>query len=254
MSHRWIARADWTAATSLSLPAHRGPVATEAYGLPSLTIEASTAGAWVGRRAQGAAVNCDDAHLCIHSAGTHTECAAHISDQSFTIADVAPLQLLHALLLSCAPSFAEDGTAIIQATDLDAAWQRAVAQAPSETIDAVILRTRAPDERPHHHWSGTSPPFMSLDAIERLRSFGVLHLVCDLPSLDPEADGGALAAHRRFFGIDTEESVRQKQATVTELAWIPAHLQEGPGLLRLDVIEWPSDAAPSRPIFYPLND
>lgn len=242
----------WQQATSLALPAKSNGNTTAAYGLMPLRITPSQAGSWIGRRSEGSSVNCDDAQLCIHSGGTHTECAAHISDQSFGIADIAPLRLLRCVLLDVAPESTPAGFAVLRGS-LQRAWEHVLSE-PSKrpAPQAIIVRSRRPSEVPHRNWSGSQPPYFSPEAMEFLVEQGIEHLVTDLPSLDPEVDGGALRAHRAFFGLAPLHTARIHAATVTELAWIPESLRPGVGLLRLDVMAWNSDAAPSRPIFYPI--
>lgn len=243
-------RVDWSAATSLALPFDSPEDQTDAFGLAPLTLTPARVGAWIGSRQHGASVNAYDAHLSIHSAGTHTECAAHVSDLDLRIDRVAPLTLLPARLLHLHPTQNGEDQIITRAS-LAQAWQRT--SSPNDPpLRAVILRTRPPEDTPHQRWSGTHPPFFAADAMQFLAERGVEHLVTDLPSVDPEQDGGALAAHRSFFALEGGSDGRAQRATITELAWIPSSLQEGDGILRLDVLAWPTDAAPSRPIFYPL--
>lgn len=243
----------WSQATSLALPPQALGAPSEAYGLMPLTIQPSTAGSWVGRRAQGSPVNCDDAQLCIHSGGTHTECVAHISDRPRTISEVAPLQLLRAVLLDLPPRVDVHGGVYVHASDLRHAWAKTLAMTPGlPPPNAVVIRSRAASETPHQVWSGTNPPYFQPEALTFLVEAGVQHLVTDLPSLDPESDGGLLLSHHAFFGEAPRVSGRDQTATITELAWIPASLTPGIGLLRLDVLAWDSDAAPSRPVYYPI--
>lgn len=254
MLEAWLSRTAWASATSLSLPARREPHGTEAYGLHGLRITPTRAGDWIGRRDQGASVNCDDVTLCAHSGVTHTECARHVGDLDLQIHEVAPLQLLRALLLDIAPTRRPDGASVISDASLQHAWASALGGLPADTtLDAIVVRSRPSDEPPHRVWSNTDPPYFEPDAISTLVARDVQHIITDLPSLDPEVDAGALICHRAFFGLSPSRPERQRRATITELAWVPASLSQGPGLLRLDVVEWPSDAAPSRPVFYPVR-
>lgn len=245
----WVARTDLEHPVSLSAPLLRQGVGPRAYGLSALRLEASRVGDWVGQRHAGASVNCDDAQLSIHSASTHTECVAHVSDIPLTIADVAPLTLLRACILSI-PLQARGGDYLITASALEDALR---ALAPL-TFDALILRTFDDPERAASDWTGTNPPYFDRDAMSVLVRRGILHLITDLPSVDREDDGGLLAAHRAFFGLwpKSNDDTRPTRATITELAFIPASLPDGLGVLRLDTLPWPSDAAPSRPVFFPL--
>ncbi len=87
---------------------------------------------------------------------------------------------------------------------------------------------------------------------------GVTSLVVDLPSLDRADDGGALAAHRAFWGLPpATQDARQAQrgrALVTELAYVPDECADGLYLLDLQVPAFATDAAPSRPVLYPIRE
>lgn len=243
----------WSDAEHLALPAPQPGEFTDAYGLSPLELTPSRVGDWVGSRNQGASVNAYDAQLSIHGAGTHTECAAHVSDLPLSIADVAPLGLLVARLIDVAPAQVGDDQ-VITRKHLRDAWNSGdTTTADTPAPVAVIIRSRPLDSAPHRRWSGTHPPYFAPDALQFLVSHGIEHLVTDLPSVDPERDGGKLLAHRQFFGFEGADRERAQRATITELAWIPASLSPGLGVLRLDVLAWPTDAAPSRPIFYPLS-
>jgi hypothetical protein len=86
----------------------------------------------------------------------------------------------------------------------------------------------------------------------------VASLVVDLPSLDRADDGGTLAAHRVFWGLPPgARDARQAQrgrALVTELAYVPESAPDGLYLLELHVPAFGADAAPSRPVLYPVTE
>ena len=243
----------WDQAQSLALPPRStDDERTEAFGLHSLQLAPARSGTWIGARAHGASVNAYDAHFSIHSAGTHTESAAHVSDLPLSIADVAPLELLCACILECAPTRIGNDH-VITRERIEHAWQQTTAWPKAfPPLRAAIVRTRDPDETPHRRWSNTHPPFFLPEALSFLVEQGIEHLICDLPSVDPEQDGGKLAAHRTFFALEDEGHARTQRTTITELAWIPASIPSDLGLVRLDVLDWPTDASPSRPVFYPL--
>jgi hypothetical protein len=87
---------------------------------------------------------------------------------------------------------------------------------------------------------------------------GVESLVVDLPSLDRADDGGGLVAHRLYWGLPAgsrdARQARRGQALVTELAYIPGRAQDGLYLLDLHVPAFGADAAPSRPVLYPVSE
>ena len=79
----------------------------------------------------------------------------------------------------------------------------------------------------------------------------------DLPSADRAADGGRLTAHRIFFGLSAGSrraaEARRPQASITELASVPAVVPDGYYLLDLQIPAFKADAAPSRPLLYPVQ-
>jgi arylformamidase len=139
----------------------------------------------------------------------------------------------------------------------------ALAVAASAWLDvpytALVIRTlpNGADKR-HRAYSGSpSPaPYFLPEAIRWLVGRGVASLVVDLPSLDRADDGGRLAAHREFWGLppgseDAAQATRG-HALVTELAYVPDPVVDGLYLLDLQVPAFGSDAAPSRPVLYPV--
>ena len=76
------------------------------------------------------------------------------------------------------------------------------------------------------------------------------HLMVDLPSVDREVDGGALAAHHAFW---TYPNSPRHQSTITELIFVPETLQDGRHLLNLQTAAFDMDATPSRPVVIPCN-
>jgi hypothetical protein len=85
---------------------------------------------------------------------------------------------------------------------------------------------------------------------------GIRHLVVDLPSVDRFDDAGRLTAHRCFWGLPAGATnfaaATRGKATITELAYVDDSVEDGCYLLNLQVAPFAADAAPSRPILYPL--
>ena len=69
-------------------------------------------------------------------------------------------------------------------------------------------------------------------------------------------DEGRLVGHRLFFGLPAGSTARgdaaRSRATITELAFIPDEVPDGPCVLTLAVPAIGGDAVPSQPIVYPL--
>jgi hypothetical protein len=98
---------------------------------------------------------------------------------------------------------------------------------------------------------------MSRQAAEWLVARGVQHLVLDVPSADRADDQGRLTAHRIFFGLPPGSrraaDATRPQASITELAWIAPSIADGWYLLDLQLPAFRTDAAPSRPLLYPVR-
>jgi hypothetical protein len=107
-------------------------------------------------------------------------------------------------------------------------------------------------------YDGASPPaYLTAAAGALLADLGCDHVIVDLPSLDRMSDGGKLAAHRAFFGLPAGSralsAATRGHATITELAFIADEVADGRYLLDLQLAPIASDAAPSRPLLFPIE-
>jgi kynurenine formamidase len=119
-------------------------------------------------------------------------------------------------------------------------------------IDALVIRTLPNhEEKMTKKYSNTNPPYFAPEVGLFLRENGVKHLLCDLPSVDKESDEGKLAMHKYFW--DYPQNIR-KNATITELIFVPNHIQDGLYLLNLQTPTLDADAVPSRPVLFLLTN
>ncbi len=115
----------------------------------------------------------------------------------------------------------------------------------------MIIRTLPnTDEKKSKNYSSTNPPYLQVEAIEVLNKSGVKHLLIDLPSVDKELDGGVLAFHHAFWGVPDNPKLDK---TITEFIFVADAIADGRYLLNLQVAPFENDAAPSRPVIYPLG-
>lgn len=230
------------------------------------TSQALRAGGFVGDTREGGSCNCEQLTLVPHCNGTHTECVGHLTDDRVSIAETLRGGMHLALLLSVQPVAAgtcdetsdpvpAPGDLLIAASTL----ARAASAHLGLTPQALVIRTLPNSvERMSHRYTGPAPaPYLSREAADWLVERDIQHLVLDVPSADRAEDDGRLTAHRVFFGLPAggrraSESSRPR-ATITELAFIAPTIRDGWYLLDLQIPAFLSDAAPSRPLLYPVR-
>lgn len=216
---------------------------------------------------QASPIRCSQLTLIPHANGTHTESAGHLSSQSITVGEAVEPGLTPAVLVTVAPNvlgdvdetyrgYSEHKDSVITAEALEQACEST--DCPDAFTQSVVIRTEPnPLDKKARDYSGTNPPYLTDQAIEYLNDLGCKHLLCDLPSIDREDDGGLVPNHRTFWRIQQNDSARpgaRSKKTVTELIYAPNNLTDGFYLLDLQVPNFSTDAAPSRPVFFPLLD
>ena len=232
------------------------------FGAPRASSRPFESGDFKGSVRRGASCNCELLTLIPHCNGTHTECAGHLTREGLDAYRLAPAGLTPALLLSVTPEapgeehtdpVPQPGDRLITRAALLRAWPPELPFGPQ----ALIIRTlpNTPDKRVRDY-SDQTPPYLSREAAQLLVERDIRHLIVDVPSLDRARDAGRLSAHRVFFGLPRGstalESAIRATATVTELAFVPDSVTDGPGLLALQVPPLCGDAVPSRPLWYAL--
>ena len=209
------------------------------------TFEPVRMGDWVGSVEQGAAVNFRNIHFNPHGHGTHTECLGHITLVCERLPEALPPVLMFAAVITVATED-RSGDRVLSGPAVRAAWERVAGT--DGAIKACVLRTAPPDPTcGRQDWSNTNPPYLAADAAAGLVEAGVEHLLLDLPSVDREVDGGALAAHRAFWRVP---DAPRRHATITEMIHVPHDVADGIYLLNLQVALFDNDAVPSRPVLF----
>lgn len=234
------------------------------FGAPPASARPFEAGGFKGSVERGASCNCEVLSLIPHCNGTHTECVGHLTRERLDVSRIAPYGFVPALLVSLTPRPAagsgegslpapKSGDLLLTRRALEREWPPTLPFAPR----ALVIRTRpnSADKR-SRDYSGETPPYLSQQAAALLVERGIRHLIVDVPSIDRAHDEGRLTAHRIFFGLPpgaTELArARRANSTVTELAFVPEGLRDGPYLLELQLPALGGDAVPSRPLLYPL--
>ena len=252
---------------SLAIPVEFGPGANTGprhFGAPAPASQPWSVGAFSGSVATGASCNCSTLSLIPHCQMTHTESVAHLTREAGDAWRVVPRGLLPAVVVSVSPEPAREtlestdpqpwGTdVLITQRRLRAAWPMVRMVDPVAAIVRTLPNETAKRSR---DYSDLIPPYFTREAMQWLVEKRIEHLVVDVPSVDRSHDEGRLVGHRLFFGLPPGSHARgdaaRSRATITELAFIPDEVPDGPCILSLAVPALGGDAVPSQPIVYPL--
>lgn len=198
---------------------------------------------WTGSVAEGGDVNFRDIFFNPHGHGTHTECLGHITEKVHSLNDHLKNYFFEAFVISVSPE-ERNGDRVITPDCLSALKKL-------DHTEALIIRT-LPNDRSKcsKNYSDTNPPYISTDCLALINKLNVEHLLIDLPSVDKEDDGGALAFHHGFWEVPENP---QFDRTITELIFVPDEVKDGHYILNLQVANFQNDAAPSRPVLFALK-
>jgi kynurenine formamidase len=232
------------------------------FGAPLATSQPFSVPGFSGSVAQGASCNCNVITLIPHCNGTHTESVGHLTTERVDAHGRIPRGLIPALLVTIEPVDAlstsettdpapQSGDRLITRRALEQRWPKTLLFRPR----ALIIRTLPNDpDKAQRDYTASTPPYLAREAAELIVSHGIEHLVVDLPSIDRAHDEGQLTTHRVFFGLPhgcrSLAPAARPRATVTELAFIPDRVADGPYLLEIQSPAIGGDAVPSRPLLY----
>jgi kynurenine formamidase len=257
-------RVDFGKPVSLAIPLDFAGPQPSCFGAPRAASSPLQSGGFTGDTRAGGSCNCEVLTLAPHCNGTHTECVGHVTDERVAVSQRLQGGVELAQLVTVEPQAARDsgedseprpepGDRLVTA----AALAEAANGRPGPRTTALIVRTQV-DGQPLRAYAGPAPaPYLSRQAAAWLVARGIETLVLDLPSADRADDGGRLTAHRIFFGLPPgsrdARAAGRPRSSITELAWIGPAIADGYYLLDLQIPPFITDAAPSRPLLYPLQ-
>jgi arylformamidase len=231
--------ADLTTGHCIAIPLNHTEPQPNAYFAPLYEAFPHKVNGWIGDTREGASVNFYDLRINPHGNGTHTECVGHISKERYSIHQSLNSGRWVAQLISAYPQVQDDSDRIIDKLE----WE--------EGVQSIIIRSMPNhDDKKSRQYSGTNPPYLSAHIAQRMSDMGVLHLLLDLPSVDRENDGGALAAHKAFWRYPDNPRLN---ATITEMIYVDNMIPDGLYLLEIQIPALELDASPSRPFIYALR-
>jgi arylformamidase len=218
------------------------------FWAPDVKVEPVRTDSFIGDIDQGGIVNFKNIFINPHGNGTHTECVGHIISGDYYVSEAITHPFYVARLISIQPDQMANGDLAITETNILQAWQ---SMDPQMEIEALVIRT-LPNEptKQDIDYSGSNPTYIDVEAIRFINNLGIKHLIVDLPSIDREEDGGALAGHKAFWGVDIEKIDTKK--TITELVYIDNDIKDDVYLCQISPMMIKSDASPSTIILYPL--
>lgn len=199
---------------------------------------------YTGSVAEGGTVNFRNIQFNPHGHGTHTECLGHITQDVFSINDTLNDYFFEAQVISIRPEQLKNGD------EVDAVITLGQMKALDIHAEAVVLRTLPNDTgKKSTNYSDANPAYLQVEIAQFLIDRGVKHLLLDLPSVDRENDGGALAFHHAFWEVPVNPN---HERTITELIFVENTIKDGSYILNLQVAPFENDAAPSRPVLYEI--
>ena len=244
----------------LSIPLNFDRTQPNYFGVEKATAVPYKSGNLIGATKQGGGCNFDVLTLIPHCNGTHTECIGHITNERIDILSSLNEEMIPSTLISVTPkNTTENYTPELNAEDLVITKQelenKLKGMAP-EFLKGLIIRTLPNSEsKKSRDYMKEAPSFFSIDAMEYIVSLGVEHLLVDTPSVDRLLDDGHLSAHNIFWETKGKQfNLNAKNKTITEMIFTSENIKDGSYLLNLQIPAFVSDAAPSRPILYKVND
>jgi arylformamidase len=259
-----VFRIDSSKYFDLSIPVAFDGAGRSAFGLPPAGVQTVENAWFVGDTRSGGSCNVKEYRFIPHCHGTHTECVGHVVDQDVSVTAFLKDAWIPATLISVKPEKGMDcpESYIPGKADDDALITRRALVEKLRMLDdedfhqALVIRTlpSSPAERRRQYLAA---PYFSNEAMAEIVRQGVEHLLVDVPSVDRMEDEGKLSNHRLFWELppDAHDLNRCKAPfrMITELIFVADDIRDGYYLLNLQIAPFRGDAAPSRPLLFPVE-
>lgn len=258
---------------SLAIPQTFGEKQPNHFAVPKAKRSPVRVGGFVGDMRQGGSVNFDEVWLIPHCNGTHTETVGHIIVEEYfiggqldhshglaVVVTTTPVAALATKESYVPPLGANDF--VVTAEELELAFARISQRLgiSKESISHLVLRTmpNSLQKISRKYELTDAVPFFTSEAIRWVVDSGFQHLLVDVPSVDRMLDDGCLNSHCLFFGVDPGSrklvDLNGARRTITEMVFVPDEISDGVYWMNLQIPSWNLDAAPSRPIVYPIQE
>ncbi len=251
---------DLSKGIDISIPLNFNGEQPNTYGVDKAAAKPYQDGQFIGDTRKGGPCNFETYSFTPHCNGTHTECIGHITNERIDILSSLNEEMIPSTLISVTPKSTDENyiptlnteDLVITKEDLELQLR----DVDSEFLKGLIVRTLPnPESKKSRDYMKKAPPFFSIDAMEYIVSLGVEHLLVDTPSVDRLLDDGHLSAHNIFWKTKGKEfNPNTKNKTISEMIFTSENIKDGYYLLNLQIPAFVSDAVPSRPILYKVND
>ncbi len=226
----------------LSLPIRSDGFGAKAWYVSDPIITPVESNGYIGSVAKGGSTNFRDIQFNPHGHGTHTECLGHITNEIYSINQRISDFHFNAQVITLTPKYM-NGDYVVYGEDFSVY--------DFKDVPALIIRTLPNGlDKKTKDYSNSNPPYFDISCVEVFNSWGVQHLLVDLPSVDREVDQGILSVHNAFWNTNIDESSCK---TISEFLFIPDEVKDGAYVLNLQIASFENDAAPSRPVIYRIK-
>ena len=251
---------DFSKGQDISIPLMFNGSQPNTYNVNKATSQAYTDGQFIGDTRKDGPCNFETYNLTPHCNGTHTECIGHITKERVDILSSLKDLMIPSQLISITPvSSKEKYNPELNEGDLLITKEELIKKlnnVPKKLLEGLIIRTLPNNEhKKSQDYMKVKPAFFSIDAMQYIKDIGVKHLLVDTPSVDRLFDDGILSAHNIFWDtIGKEYNPETENKTITEMIFVDDNIPDGKYLLMIQIPAFVSDAAPSRPIIFDINE
>ena len=252
---------DFSKGKDISIPLFFNGEQPNTYGVDKATAKPYQDGQFIGDTRKGGPCNFETYSFTPHCNGTHTECIGHITDERIDILSSLNEEMIPTTLISITPKSTNENYIPCLNNDDDLVITKEDLELQLKDVNpgflkGVVIRTLPNSEsKKNKDYMKVDPAFFSIEAMEYLVDLGVKHLLVDTPSVDRLFDDGHLSAHNIFWETKGKElNPNSQNKTITEMIFAADSLKDGVYLLNLQIPAFVSDAAPSRPVLYKINE
>ena len=244
----------------ISIPMLFNGLQPNTYGVKNAKSKPYQDGHFIGDTREGGPCNFETYELTPHCNGTHTECIGHITNERISILSSLNDEIIPSTLISITPKKSQENykpklnkeDLVITKDELE----KELDGLKPCFLKGIIIRTLPnSNTKKIRNYMEENPSFFTIEAMEYLVSLGVEHLLVDTPSVDRLFDDGYLSAHNIFWETNGKIfNTNSKGKTITEMIYVSNNIMDGHYLLNLQIPAFVTDAAPSRPILYLINE